>query len=119
MFSVPILISLIAFVFFGVQYAIQLFKGTSTRSQTKELKNLFITSTLVGIYQMHSNIIATLLGTLNCMWIIDRLYMKDHLDIECWEGAHLFVALPISLSGILLWILISSLLLLFYVHRNR
>lgn len=60
------------------------------------------------------------MGLFNCMEIDEGEYWLVYdLDTECWNSDHGFLSLFVALPGIVIWVIISPALCLWYMIKNK
>ena len=58
-------------------------------------------------------------GLFNCKQIGGKLYFMQDLELDCYEGLHLFMVLLLGISQILLYVVTLPMVVFYILRRNR
>eukprot|EP00347_Sterkiella_histriomuscorum_P016197 403354113 len=101
----PIGLSIIGAMFWGVVYGFYKLKGKQI-----DLVQFILVTCFVFIFIIYPQITSISFGLFNCVNYEDGTsYLKRDMNIQCWKGEHLQMALVIGIPFIVLWALIFPL----------
>jgi hypothetical protein len=109
---IPVIFSLAATAFWTAHFAVRRDKGVFRREWVATLVVLF--------FLIHPNILRSNFSYFACTEIESgEFWLKENLDIRCFDSEHNSFALAVVLPVLVVWGLLVPLLVLLYLARNR
>jgi hypothetical protein len=109
---IPVIFSLAATTFWTVHFAVRRDKGVFRKQWVATLVVLF--------FLIHPNILRSNFSYFACTEIESgEFWLKENLDIRCFDSKHNSFALAVVLPVLVIWGLLVPILVLLYLVRNR
>ncbi len=109
---VPAILWFLSFVFWGIM-------AQKNQDRTYLRKEMIATDVIL-FFLVHPNITRSSFAVFSCMEIEDKGYfLLDNLDIECWTGKHYLYSMTLALPCIIVWVLGTPALVLYYMYKHR
>jgi hypothetical protein len=94
------------------------FSKRENRDDTTSKDMLVVTMTVV-MYLIFPSLCVQTFRLFDCKKIGRFEYLQQDFDEQCWTGRHLFVVLALGISQLLLFVVATPFLGLFFLFRNR
>jgi len=127
-FLVSLFLPIVVIVGCGVAWVVRVGSVTGTmanyESRSKEkrdqIKEQHMYWLLFLMYFIHPGITADIFKLYRCEWIYDKYYLAEDLQIVCFEGTHLYMAIA-GAAGFVLYVvgIPAAMFWLVYKHRDN
>ncbi|CAG9331088.1 unnamed protein product [Blepharisma stoltei] len=80
----------------------------------------FISTCIIILFLIYPTVVKKLLGSLNCTEINSgEFWLKEDLDIRCWEERHIFYILAVTIPALIVWGIFFPVICLISIVRQR
>ena len=83
----------------------------------EKITNKIKTSIIAILYLVWPMICSETFSLFSCRYVCENMHFNNDLNIQCWQGIHLFYVLLLGIPVIVLWILGLPLIALIHIIK--